>query len=254
MHFLRKYGVQTTIVFPIPKIDDTDFAASGDWTPATGDTKISKDGGNFANTTNNPAAIGGTGSKCWSLVVTATELECAVAIIQIDDAAVEDQAIIIETYGHASAQHAADLDDATKLGLSDIGDIKTAADAIQVVTDKLSDTLEDAGGGNWRFTSAALANSPAGLTVDAILDAFQAKSNVGQLQGGSVNSAQLASSASSEDDFYNDSLLWVIDPNTGFSQFRKIPDYTGSTRNIPGITPNWAVTPEADWYYLVTGQ
>lgn len=104
---LRQYGVETTIIFPIPKVDDTAFAGTADWTPATGDTKVSKNGGNVANTTNNPAAVGGTGSVLWSLTLTAAEMQAARVVAQIVDAAVENQAIVIETYGHASAQHPA---------------------------------------------------------------------------------------------------------------------------------------------------
>jgi hypothetical protein len=112
--FLRKYGVATEIVFPVIKAGSTNLAASADWTPATGETKISKDGANVANTTNNPAAVGGTGSVLWSLTLTATEMQAARIVIQIVDSptkAIEDQVLVIETYGHASAQHELDLDD-----------------------------------------------------------------------------------------------------------------------------------------------
>lgn len=112
MFLLAKYGVQTTFTFPIVKRGLVDLAATGDWTPATGDTKISKDGGNVANTTNNPSAIGGTGSIMWTLTLTATELQAAVVDIQIVDSAtkvVEDQVLKVYTYGNASAKIIPDL-------------------------------------------------------------------------------------------------------------------------------------------------
>lgn len=121
MFLWAKYGTQTSFRFPMVKRGATDFAASGDWTPATGDTKISKDGGNVANTTNNPAAVGGTGSIVWTLTVTATELQCAEANVQIVDSAtkvVEDQFITIYTYGHASAKMPCDFSDLVRLGLT----------------------------------------------------------------------------------------------------------------------------------------
>jgi hypothetical protein len=102
---LRKYGEETTLDFPMIKRDAVDFAVTGDWTPATGDTKISKDEGADANTTNNPAIVSGTK---WKLVLTATEMQAARICITIVDQgtkAVEDQCLVIETYGHASAQH-----------------------------------------------------------------------------------------------------------------------------------------------------
>src|SRR3954469_19714990 len=101
MFFWAKYGTQTDIRFPMVKRGVVDLAATGDWTPATGDTKISKDGGNFTNTTNNPAAGGGAGSVGWSLVLTATELQAAEVQVQIVDSAtkaVEDQFITVYTY------------------------------------------------------------------------------------------------------------------------------------------------------------
>lgn len=104
--FHAKYNTQTTFVFPMVKRSVVDLAVSADWTPATGDTKIDKDGAGVANTTNNPAIVTGTGSTLWALTLTATELSCKVATVQIVDSAtkaVEDQVIHIFTYGNASA-------------------------------------------------------------------------------------------------------------------------------------------------------
>jgi hypothetical protein len=102
---LREYGVATTITFPMIKRDAVDFAISTDWTPAAGDTKISKDEGADANTTNNPAIVAGTK---WKLALTEAEMQASRITINIVDSAtkaVEDQCLVIETYGHASAQH-----------------------------------------------------------------------------------------------------------------------------------------------------
>lgn len=130
MYLLAKYNTQTPITFPMIKAAVRDFAATGDWTPATGDAKISKDGGNFANTTNNPAAVGGTGSVGWTLTLTATELSCAVADIQIVDSAtkaVDDQYLKVYTYGNPSAKIPIDLSDVVRLGLTALPN--AAADA-----------------------------------------------------------------------------------------------------------------------------
>jgi hypothetical protein len=111
--FFAKYGEQKTISFPIIKRSFQDLAVSADWTPATGDTKLSKDQGNFANTTNNPSAIGGAGSAGWSQVLTGLEMQCAQADIQIIDSAtkaVEDQYLKVLTFGHASAHFPMDFD------------------------------------------------------------------------------------------------------------------------------------------------
>ena len=133
MFLLAKYGVQTSFRFAVIKSASSNLAASGDWTPATGDTKISKDGGNVANTSNNPSAVGGTGSVLWSITLTAAELQAAEVVIQIVDSAtkaIEDQTLVIYTYGHASAKIQADLSDSVWLGLTGGSTIKAKTDLI----------------------------------------------------------------------------------------------------------------------------
>lgn len=111
--FWAKYGEAVSIRFPLIKRGVVDFAATGDFTPATGDTKISKDGGNVANTTNNPSAVGGTGSIEWTLTLTGLEMQCYEAKVQIVDSAtkaIEDQDLLIQTYGHPNAKDPRDWD------------------------------------------------------------------------------------------------------------------------------------------------
>lgn len=126
---LRKYGASTTIYFPLVDAGEIDFES----TPvsfASGDTQISKDGGAFANTGSNPAH---EGNGIYSLALTSTEMEAAVVTVTVVDQtatkAWEDQALIIDTYGNASAQHAFDLDTATQdVNVSQISGDSTAAD------------------------------------------------------------------------------------------------------------------------------
>jgi hypothetical protein len=96
-----------------------DLAVTADWTPATGDTKVSKDGGAVANTTNNPAIASGAS---WKLTLTGTELSAKWITVQIIDSAtkaVEDQFLTILTYGNASAFFPApDYQDAVHFGLT----------------------------------------------------------------------------------------------------------------------------------------
>jgi hypothetical protein len=130
MFLLAKYGVQTTFTFPVVKRAVVDLAVSADWTPATGDTKVSKDGGNVANTTNNPAAVGGSGSALWSLTLTAAELQAGEVVVQIVDSAtkaIEDQVIRVYTYGHASAKLQPDLSDVVRMGLTALPNAAAAA-------------------------------------------------------------------------------------------------------------------------------
>ncbi len=119
--FLTKYGVARHIYIPIVKRAVVDFAVSADWTPSAGDVKISKDGGAAANVTNLPTAITMGNGAIWDFSLTATELQAAQVVVTVVDAAtkaVEDQSFIIETYGNASAQHAVDLADSVRAGLT----------------------------------------------------------------------------------------------------------------------------------------
>lgn len=111
MPFLRKYGVAATLdgIVLVTK-DAADFKSSP--TLATGDVTISKDGGAFANLTTLPTVTPAAGTSV-QVSLSATEATAArIAIRFIDQTSPkewEDQEIIIETYGNASAQHAFDL-------------------------------------------------------------------------------------------------------------------------------------------------
>lgn len=100
---LRKYGEAATLDFSLFEIDGGDLKI--DAVHASGDTKIMKDESTEANTTNGFIDEG----QGYSLTLTATEMEAARITINIVDqgtkAWLDPKAIIIETYGHASAQH-----------------------------------------------------------------------------------------------------------------------------------------------------
>ena len=118
---LRKYAAGSVIYFPLIDAGAADFEA----TPVTfvaGDVQVSKDGGGFANATNLVAHLG---LGIYSLALIAAELTAAKVLVVVKDQTVpkawEDQAINIATYGHASAEHAFDLDTATVVA-SDLTD------------------------------------------------------------------------------------------------------------------------------------
>lgn len=105
---LRKYGVQTTIPITIYEVDGVDLRT--DWTPAAADCEVMKDEGASTQCTNTATDEGST----FSIVLTATEMQAARITLKIVDAATKvflDTTINIETYGHALAMHAFDLDD-----------------------------------------------------------------------------------------------------------------------------------------------
>lgn len=131
---LRKYGVATKISVPLVDYGATDFEDTPVTVP-TGDIFISKDEGAFANAT----VTGGThlGQGIYSIELSATEMQAGRIAIAIRDQdgtkTYEDQAITIDTYGNASAEHAFDLDTATQsVNVSQISGDSTAADNLEL--------------------------------------------------------------------------------------------------------------------------
>lgn len=206
MYLWAKYGTQTDIRFAMVKRGVVDLAVSADWTPATGDTKASKDGGSVANTTNNPAAVAGTGSVSWKLTLTATELQAAEVNVQIVDSAtkaVEDQFLTIYTHGHASAKIQADLSDLVRLGLT-----------------ALPNAVAEAAGGLYtRGTGAGQINQPANGMVDANVirnagTAITAASGIQEVKVASVAANAIGDAAVATDmDAYH-AKVWVIKEST----------------------------------------
>lgn len=140
--YLRKYGVQTTINFQLFEADGVDFRV--DAAHATGDTVIMKDEGAEANTSNG-FTDEGTG---YSIVLTATEMQAArIVVYVVDQTATKvwlDTAIIVETYGNASAMHAFDLDTATQdVNVASTDDIDLSATQKASVNAEVDTALTD---------------------------------------------------------------------------------------------------------------
>lgn len=192
--FLSKYGVARHIYIPVIKRDVADYAVSGDWTPAAGDVKISKDGGAAANVTNLPSAITMGNTAMWDFSLTAAEMQAAQIVVMVADSAtkvVEDQTFIIETYGNASAQHELDIDAA-----------QVAANVTQFGGSNLTATggrpevnTTHAAGTAW----ASGAITAGVIATDAIGAAELAADAVTEIQSGLATSAGLAGLATAAD-------------------------------------------------------
>jgi hypothetical protein len=111
--FLRQYGKQTTIDFELYKPDGSDLKT--DAVHAAGDTKIMKDEGAEANTSNGFADKG----QGYSITLSAAEMQAArVKVYVVDQSSPKvwlDTTVVIETYGDANAQHAFDVEKAVKM-------------------------------------------------------------------------------------------------------------------------------------------
>lgn len=198
---LRKYGAATTILFPLVDAGTMDFESTP-VTMAAGDFQISKDEGAFANTDTTTATHEGNG--IYSLPLTATEMQAArIVITAIDQTATklwEDQAILIETYGNASAQHAFDLDTA-------IGDVYQA----KVVV------VDDDSGGADRYLVSFFKNGAvitSGVTVPTLW-VYSAAASPANLVGTSGSPQSLTEAGSTETWFHNESTNRIAD-GTGY--------------------------------------
>lgn len=160
MEVWRKYGVATTVLVPLIDAGAQDFESTPVSFVAT-DTQISKDEGAFGNTGSTPAH---EGNGIYSLALTSTEMEAARIAITIIDAATkewEDQAIIITTYGHESAEHNTERMSGTIVyGLAQTGTLSTT----QMTTDLIEVTNDHYNGRTLIFLSGDLKGQATDVT------------------------------------------------------------------------------------------
>lgn len=232
MYQLAKYATATTIYFSMIKAGSNDLAQTADWTPATGDTKVSIDGATLANTTNNPAIVAGTNGVLWSLALTTGELTGADIRVQIVDSAtkaVEDQSLTVYTYGNASAKFVSDFSVAALGAL-----MPTTAGRTLDVT-----TTGEAG------LDFANVNMPVGqIPIAQILDN-------GTMQAGSAAGTAVLRSGFSAgaDDRVIGATLWITS-GTGAGQRRIVHDSVDTTDTV-SISPNWDATPDNTSNYIL---
>jgi len=104
---LRPYGVGTTVYFPLIDFGATSFESTP-VTIASGDVKVSQDGGSFTNITSNSALFAHVAGGIYKCALTASEMQGKQIILKIVDQTGtkewEDQVIIITTNNHASAE------------------------------------------------------------------------------------------------------------------------------------------------------
>lgn len=188
--FLRKYGVEAVINFQLYETDGASFKV--DAVHAAGDSVIMKDEGAEANTAN-AFVDEGTG---YSLTLSAAELTAARVVVYVADqtspAVWIDEAIVVETYGHASAMHAFDLDTATQgVDVVSISGDTTAADNAELAFD----------GTGFGFTNCTM---PTTTTVTNRVTA-----NTDQIEGGDATDAINAACDAAIETYNLDHLLAI---------------------------------------------
>jgi hypothetical protein len=145
----RKYGTAAVILMQLLKADGSGYADDGDWTPAAGDVKVSlsTDGlayGSAANVATLPSYD--TSALGWLFPLSSGELTAKIVSVRIVDAALSDDAFLVDTFGNASAFYPDDFSVASVPSLT----ASETRDAVGLATDDLD---------------AQLAAIPAGVTA-----------------------------------------------------------------------------------------
>ena len=204
--FLRKYGQGTgsDVFIPLLRRGIVDFAVGADYTPSAGDVKLSLNGAAAVNIGTLPVAVAMGNTAMWQFVFTNAELQAATIAVTLSDSAtkaVEDQMFLIETYGHASALHAFDLDTA---GVTQVWD---ATMANHLTAGTTGATLQGAGSAGDPWTTAipgAYGAGTAGQILGTTLDATVSSRSV--YAGGAVASVTAAVTVGTNNDKTNYSL------------------------------------------------
>lgn len=149
----RKYGAAAEIDgIPLIALGSMDYKANP--TLAAGDVKISKDGGAFASiegagTFGDFVAVAPASGTSVQVKPDATAMTCKTLVIRFIDQTSpkewEDQEVVVETYGHASAMHPFDLGTAMQLvDVSKINGNSGAAAKLALGSDSmLQGTIDD---------------------------------------------------------------------------------------------------------------
>lgn len=227
MTYLRKYGVSTTIDFGLLDVANGQLLVTA--AHASGDTKIMKDEGAEANTTNGFTDEG----QGYALVLTATEMEAARIVVYVVDQGTKlwfDEVLVIETYGHASAMHEFDFDLA--LHPANVTQWNSAAVATPTVAGVPEVDLT-----HWLGTAAATPTVAGVPEVDithalgvAWVTPWVIRSGTTQ-SGGSLTTAILDSGASSTDEAYRD-CLFLITTGANAGKTRQALSYTGASKTL----------------------
>jgi hypothetical protein len=236
MAILRRYGVADAIEFPLIKRAVVDFAVSGDYTPVQSDVRIHIDAASASYATN---VLQATGSHGWSLALLASELsgkKISVTVVDAATKAVEDQMILIETYGSPLAQHPFDLSTPT-VTLSQPALDAAATQIVNTVWATGSRTLTGLGTGT--ITADTIADSAASEIATAVwATASRTLSSFGTLQGDIVNnvwatpSRTLSSFGTLQSDIVNN--VWAT-PSRTLSSFGTLQ---GDVVNAVWATPS----------------
>jgi len=228
--FQGQYGVARTLYFSLDQPAATgpnDFYTGTDVVAA--DSRVSKDGGAFAQTTN--AVVTTLASEgLFSLTLTAGEMTATDVVVVLQDAgsAWRDLHLQVET-----KQRLGQIDiDASQIGSS--------ASAIRA----------KASTGGYSFEGVA----PSASTLPRIkgyLESMVLRAGILSAGGGTSFTLESSPAPPTQDDFFNGGLI-LLTAGTGAGQARVITDYVGSTR-VGTVNRAWTAPASGTEYVIVPG-
>lgn len=253
---LAKYDQAKTVDFCLYITDATTGAVKVEnAVHASGDTYLMKDEGAEANTTN---AFVDEGS-CYSIALTATEMQAARVTLNIEDQGTKawaDKCVVIETYGNASAEHAFDLDTATQSVSVGSGGITTASfasgaiDATAIAADAIgASELATAAIGAAEIATDAITSAE--VADDALTRTKFAADGTAQATNSDTTHVQLAASEAYPDSSLVGRSVCIVS-GTGIGQCREITA-NALTNDIVTVSPSWTA-PDATSKYVISGR
>lgn len=265
----RRYAVGTgaDVHVGFIKAGGVDLALGADWTPATGDVKVSKDGGAAANIGTLPVAVAMGNGALWKFVFTNAELTAKTIVVVIADSvtkAVQDQMFVVETYGDPSAQHPGEVittngidADAlttasyTSIGTNVGGGVLDAFTASHTTAGTVGKAIIDASTSG--ASNAALLTALA-IAVDALPLLAEMLTAFGDLVGtspggGGAGDLKLDVTASVSDNAYN-GWIAVLIAGAGAVAAQVVEDYVGATRTCV-MAASWPTPPDAATQYVL---
>lgn len=189
---LRKYGIATTIIFPLVSFTSTRADFSTSITFAAGDARITKDESTLENCNSTAVHIL---AGLYRLALSSTETNAArIGILIIDSTTKvwEDQAILIETYGSTLGQHSVDIDSSDGRMVSQVAGLNIG---VITSTSIAADALLSTGFGTGALTARVIAADAIGSTQLATGAITAVK-----FSAGAIDSAAIASGALSTDE------------------------------------------------------
>jgi len=227
-YFDRKYGVEDAVTFVIPDVasSSSDRFINAASPFASGDVKISIDGGAVANTSNLPVRIGST--PLFSLTLTAAELqgsEIDVYLVDQNGPAWRDTLLKIRT----------------EMLLGNV--------QIDAATGQKANTSAFKVSGYGSGHGIEAVKGATGQDINGILAEMVVRT--GTAAAGGASSIPLDAAASATNDWYNGNVIEII-AGTGVGQARVITDYDGGTL-VATVDSAWATNPSSDSVFLIRG-